>query len=504
MKMIVKSSVFLIVITFVSTASSSSQKCEPVPGCTDNGVFYPIGASVPQNNPCKTCFCAENGLKCAEIACAAPPPGCVTQNNPDRCCPEILYCGCEVDGTIYKIGEEIPDNDPCTGCTCEVSGNGAEPVCWAVGCGAYPGACVTQNVPGQCCPEILYCGCEVDGTIYKIGEEIPDNDPCSGCTCENSDNGPEPLCWAIACDAPPPGCVTQNNPDQCCPEILYCGCEVDGTVYKIGDDIPNESPCVTCTCEESDSGGNPSCYSMSCLAPPPGCENVQPPPDVCCPDYQALGCETDSIDQAEFQWHILVLCHYRILPTNTLILDGLHIQHIHKKGMDHPQEYLHQVYRFCHQPHNHNMKFQGNIYQKHFDKRILLVFLDNSSYKTLFHIHHKPVCWAVGCPEYPGNCVTQNVTGQCCPEISYCGCEVDGKIYKIGEQIPDDDPCIFLSSCEPSENGPEPIRWVSDCGDFPPGCVTQTPPGQCCPEILYCGCMSGGKWFISIMNDKNH
>ncbi|CRL03648.1 CLUMA_CG016542, isoform B [Clunio marinus] len=164
MKMIVKSSVFLIVITFVSTASSSSQKCEPVPGCTDNGVFYPIGASVPQNNPCKTCFCAENGLKCAEIACAAPPPGCVTQNNPDRCCPEILYCGCEVDGTVYKIG----------------------------------------------------------------------------------------------------------------------------------DDIPNESPCVTCTCEESDSGGNPSCYSMSCLAPPPGCENVQPPPDVCCPDYQALGCETSG------------------------------------------------------------------------------------------------------------------------------------------------------------------------------------------------------------------
>ncbi|CRL03667.1 CLUMA_CG016745, isoform A [Clunio marinus] len=362
--MIVKSSVVLIVVTFVSTGEvlftklrqHHKKECEPVPGCTDNGVFYPVGASVPQKNPCKTCYCAENGLECAEIACDAPPPGCVTQNNPDQCCPEILYCGCEVDGAIIKIGEESPDNTPCTNCTCVESDNGPNLSCVVHDCSPTPPGCVTRNNPDQCCPEILYCGCEVDGTIYKVDEEIADNDPCLTCACVARDTV---SCNDMSCDAPPPGCVTQNVPGQCCPEILYCGCEVDGaiikigeespnntpcfnctclaydkgpklscvvtdcdlegelrgcvtqdvpgqccpdvlycgcydddgTVYKIGDDVPNKDPCVTCACEAR---GPVSCYYNSCLAlaPPPGCENAQPSPGACCPDYQALGCET--------------------------------------------------------------------------------------------------------------------------------------------------------------------------------------------------------------------
>ncbi|CRL03650.1 CLUMA_CG016959, isoform A [Clunio marinus] len=381
MKMIVKSSVLLIVITFVSTVSSTSRKCEPVPGCTENGEFYPIGASVPQNTPCKTCYCSENGLECAEIFCDAPPPGCVAQNNPDQCCPEI-NCGCEVDGVFYPIYEPIPQEDPCTICVC--SEYGLECGHLYYDCPFIPRGCVHRNIPGQCCPEILYCGCKVNGTVYPVESDVPSDDSCFTCSCNSFGqfsckakiecSKPQPGCvyqtppgqccpeilycgcmvngtvYPLESDVPSPcfcycdfkgtvscekecpikkyGCVYQDSPDQCCPELSYCGCMVNGTLYEsaipsddcpfctcfFGEvrceqeeccmkddgsvypydfDIPNDDPCLSCYC----SIGYVQCDTKECSEPPPGCENAQPSPGVCCPDFQALGCETSETSE---------------------------------------------------------------------------------------------------------------------------------------------------------------------------------------------------------------
>ncbi|CRL03666.1 CLUMA_CG016751, isoform A [Clunio marinus] len=281
----------------------------------------------PDNNPCSDCTCGEsdNGPepKCTYEDCQPIPFGCVSQVPPGQCCAEILYCGCPGIGErFYRIGEEVPDlfhiEDPCFICTC-VARDAVD--CNFMFCDAPPTGCVTQNNPDQCCPEILHCGCEADGKIYKIGDEIPDNDPCSTCTCEASDNGAEPVCWAVECPAYPENCVTQNVPGQCCPEILHCGCEVDGTIYKYDEIIPHDyafrlsgfirinrdilyermeisgyfgrpthdDPCICCYCDY----GEVSCQK-GCPYPPPGCENAQPSPGFCCPDYKALGCETSG------------------------------------------------------------------------------------------------------------------------------------------------------------------------------------------------------------------
>ena len=40
---------------------------------------------------------------------------------------------------------------------------------------------VEEDVPGQCCPNrtCVPVTCEVDGVTYKVGESIPDDDPCT-------------------------------------------------------------------------------------------------------------------------------------------------------------------------------------------------------------------------------------------------------------------------------------------------------------------------------------
>ena len=47
--------------------------------------------------------------------------------------------------------------------------------------------------PGECCP---YCpNCKKDGEVFKDGDNIPDQDPCTKCKCEKGDI----ICASIAC-----------------------------------------------------------------------------------------------------------------------------------------------------------------------------------------------------------------------------------------------------------------------------------------------------------------
>ncbi|CRL03631.1 CLUMA_CG016584, isoform A [Clunio marinus] len=256
-------------------------------GCMVDGILYSFDSDVPHDDPCRSCYCDYGAVYCERKQCSYPQEGCVYQNIPGQCCPELSYCGCMVDGTVYDFGSYIPVDDPCSVCFCDNIGDIGEVSCEQKEC-SYPPpeGCVYQNVPGQCCPELSYCGCMVDGTVYDFESEVPNDDPCLSCYCDF--NG-EVSCMQKECSSPPPGCVYQSVPGKCCPELSYCGCMVDGTVYDFESDVPDDDPCNSCYC---DFNGEVSCMQKECSYPPPGCENAQPSPGVCCPDYQALGCET--------------------------------------------------------------------------------------------------------------------------------------------------------------------------------------------------------------------
>ncbi|CRK95996.1 CLUMA_CG009436, isoform A [Clunio marinus] len=260
---------------FFASLSSVSSKLKCVKkdeGCFENGVFYPNGASVPNDNVCL------------------------------ECCPEILYCGCRYGDKVYKIGEEIPNGNPCETCTCHSIDKEVfwgEIACSYTTCPLPPPGCeYGDSKPGECCPEISFCGCRIDGKMYEFGEEIIDDDPCETCVCEQGDEiiETQSLCRRIECPIQEPGCVYRDRyPDECCPELLYCGCKIDGKVYDIGEVIPSENPCEFCDCVlDGTYEATSICETMECRPPPPGCEDIQTPPDVCCLNYDEIGCKTDS------------------------------------------------------------------------------------------------------------------------------------------------------------------------------------------------------------------
>ncbi len=66
---------------------------------------------------------------------------------------------------------------------------------------------IVLGAPGQCVDE--------DGNVFDDGDEIPDDDPCKTCRCDNG----EKICATVQCDIPVcgPGYEIVYPPDQCCP-----------------------------------------------------------------------------------------------------------------------------------------------------------------------------------------------------------------------------------------------------------------------------------------------
>jgi DNA-binding IclR family transcriptional regulator len=120
----------------------------------------------------------------------------------------------------------------------------------------------------------------VNGTAYDIDEEIPDDDPCVTCTC--TEHGE--ICAAIGCAFPNCRCGLQPiaREDECCPS---CRCVVNGTAYDIDEEIPDDDPCVTCTCTEH----GEICAAIGCAFPNCRC-GLQPiaREDECCPSCRCV------------------------------------------------------------------------------------------------------------------------------------------------------------------------------------------------------------------------
>jgi hypothetical protein len=184
--------------------------------------------------------CTENGQRCNLVSCVTPNcnHGLQLRRKSYECC---RTCACVVWGLAFYIGEEIPDSDPCTNCSCTENGQ----LCTAKGCAVPNCSHGLQPIRkrNECCQS---CGCVVNGISFDIGEEIPDNDPCTNCTC--TENGQ--ICTAKGCAVP--NCSHGLQPirkrNECCQS---CGCVVNGISFDIGEEIPDNDPCTNCTCTEN-------------------------------------------------------------------------------------------------------------------------------------------------------------------------------------------------------------------------------------------------------------
>ncbi|XP_035677344.1 integumentary mucin C.1-like [Branchiostoma floridae] len=104
--------------------------------CVQDGVAYPVGASVPDtdDDPCTCCcYCSSPGnIVCAEVKsprmCFSPEPPCVDAvyvPDPTQCCPTDYHCpngpNCGYGGQIIPDGQSMDMDD---GMYCSCSGGG--------------------------------------------------------------------------------------------------------------------------------------------------------------------------------------------------------------------------------------------------------------------------------------------------------------------------------------------------------------------------------------------
>jgi len=117
--------------------------------CRYGGKVYLSAQQIPRDDPCDFCFCFRSDIICLQQSCPPPIKGCHEEAIDGFCCPRyecpvpmgivnsttttttttvapdvasFIYqrketTGCLVQGTIYKIGEEITSaSGPCLEC----------------------------------------------------------------------------------------------------------------------------------------------------------------------------------------------------------------------------------------------------------------------------------------------------------------------------------------------------------------------------------------------------
>lgn len=108
----------------------------------------------------------------------------------------------------------------------------------------------------------VFKGCKFNSTIYKFGEDVPQNNPCRFCVCINSTIGATLNCATVDCfevgGQLEANCYLKYSEDKCCPEKVcleknqkMSTCSFEGQTHNMGDNfVPNEDLCYSCTCDE--------------------------------------------------------------------------------------------------------------------------------------------------------------------------------------------------------------------------------------------------------------
>ncbi|KAH3702913.1 kielin/chordin-like protein [Dreissena polymorpha] len=122
----------------------------------------------------------------------------------------------------------------------------------------------------------------------KTDANCKDNRKCCMSGCGQKCVVPSKDDCSVVADCMPLTCKRIHMPPgACCPVCKNNGksknCKKNGKIYREGEDVPDDDPCMFCRCDS----GEVVCAIMDCAAPP--CEDPFSIPGQCCPV-----CNTDT------------------------------------------------------------------------------------------------------------------------------------------------------------------------------------------------------------------
>uniref|UniRef100_A0A8C6X1X4 von Willebrand factor C and EGF domain-containing protein n=1 Tax=Naja naja TaxID=35670 RepID=A0A8C6X1X4_NAJNA len=213
--------------------------------CWHGGVLREDNSSWTEP-PCLNCSCKGGQVFCqtvtCDVSCSHPIPPAQGE-----CCPACTGCFIDDNGIEFPVGQLWSPGDPCELCICQADGS--------VSCKRTD--CLEMcphpiRIPGQCCPDCS-AGCTYAGKIFYNNETFPSVlDPCLSCICLLGSVACSPVDCIVSCTYPfhPEG--------ECCP--MCHDCNYKGRKVINGHNfVPEDEPCVYCTCQSC------FCHQLPCL-----------------------------------------------------------------------------------------------------------------------------------------------------------------------------------------------------------------------------------------------
>lgn len=197
--------------------------------------------------------------------------GCIPVKTDGKSCPSKYECnlnqlksGCQFRGKIYEPGKLINEDLTYPGCSIGCLCEGTNSInCAVLDCPEvfedYDPSCYFKYALGECCSKERVCNstetkkCQVDGSIYKLGQQFYPKNTCFECICNENFAGKydEETCVRRTCNAQIhygsqilQNCAPAYFKDQdvkCCPDDFVCPDASDSliVVNPIGDKNSN-------------------------------------------------------------------------------------------------------------------------------------------------------------------------------------------------------------------------------------------------------------------------
>ncbi|XP_052253142.1 kielin/chordin-like protein [Dreissena polymorpha] len=347
---------------------------------------------------------------------------------------------------------------------------------------------------------------------------VPDDNPCLVCTCNKGN---------VDCkkkDCAKPTCQYPYIPvGQCCP-VCNNGCVVDGVNHEEGEEVLADDPCDICTCSQ----GDVDCMPRAC--DPLTCTNTYVPYGECCPVCRK-GCTLNGVNYNEGDtvpddnpcakckcMNGDVTCSYTNCTNPNCdnsytpkgeccpkCVEGCEMNGVtYKEGQTVPDEnpcancvcrngLVRCNYTTC-EPLTcaNKVKPAGKCCPECREGCVR----NGKTYKEGETVPDDNLCASCTCQKGDVTCTYTTCTtltckdqyrpqGECCAKCRE-GCVMSGKTYKEGESVPDDNPCATCT-CK----GGEVECSYKTCVALP--CAnTYIPSGECCPACKE-GCEKDGK-----------
>ncbi|XP_046872768.1 extracellular matrix protein FRAS1 isoform X2 [Hypomesus transpacificus] len=337
--------------------------------------------------------------------------------------------------------------------------------------------------PSRCCPECLAPSseaCQHEGALYGDGSQWSVS-PCSVCVCSlGRVSCSPPPCPPLSC---PAGQSPFTPAGECCPKCASHGasCSWEGGDYRSGEEWL-VGPCSRCVCRD----GQAECSTAECQPVVCSLENLVIQPGSCCPQCEANPCLSAGTQyQHGEHWQknscTTCVCERGQSHCHTLSCPPVTCE----KG----QTKVKRAGRCCDEcaVAKGSCLYEGVVrYHGDMWKGAGCEFCSCERGQVLCQ---QAQCAQVTCPQ--GEVVVQ-VPGQCCPECSsssgFCGRPQEEQRSRLPELLAgserwSDGPC---RECECREGRVTCYR--PSCPSCPPGTLTVSREGRCCPECSHERC----------------